>query len=356
MPQLFRFLVLGRKSDATPLAALLLGAFIYCAFAASHHNLAASQPAPPSAVVLSIPTVADPSLPTVPLALPSKATVAALPPPPMQAAPASEPQAPVIVNVARTEELASVFDSHNYTLGDIRSGEKTVPPLALDRLPEDLGQVPEVEKRKMLFIQALLPIVLQTNERIAVDRRRLNWLRDAIAQDTAILPGDQLWLVGLAERYGTSAATVADLDELLRRVDVVPPSLAIAQAITESGWGTSYPARVGNALFGQFHFSVRGGRTAVGVSRPGTFQMRAYATLSDAVEGYVLNLNTHPAYRGFRLQRAKLRNVGDTLDGYALASTLLNYSELGMQYVNAVRLIMRTEKLVALDDAKLDVF
>jgi len=103
-----------------------------------------------------------------------------------------------------------------------------------------------------------------------------------------------------------------------------------------------------------FHFTVRGGKTAVGVAQPGTFQMRAYANLSDAVDAYVANLNTHPAYKVFRDQRAKLRNAGENLDGYALANTLLRYSELGVQYVNAVRLIMRTEKLMALDEARLD--
>jgi Bax protein len=82
--------------------------------------------------------------------------------------------------------------------------------------------------------------------------------------------------------------------------------------------------------------------------------MRAYDSLTDAVDAYVMNLNTHPAYRSFRDQRAKLRSTGDGMDGYVLANTLLRYSELGIQYVNAVRLIMRTEKLLPLDDARLE--
>ncbi len=356
-------MALGRKSDATPLAALLLGVFIYCAFAASHHVLEASQPplAPSDETgdLASVPLIISP-----PAALaPQPVQVAAAPndelplaPQPAQvaSAPTNEPRPSVTVSVQHSKELTSVFESHDYTLEDIRSGEKSVPSLALIHFPADLGQVPEVEKRKMLFIKALLPIVLQINERITADRMRATWLRDAIGQGSAITPGDQFWLDTLADRYGTAAVTVSDLDELLRRVDVVPPSLAIAQAITESGWGTSYPARVGNALFGQFHFAARGGKTAVGTVQPGTFQVRAYDSLTDAVDAYVTNLNTHPAYRVFRQQRAKLRSTGDGLDGYALANTLLRYSELGVQYVNAVRLIMRTEKLVSLDDARLD--
>jgi len=349
MPKLLRSFAFGRKSGATPLAALLLGAFIYCAFAASHHDLAAS----PARALSGNAEIAD--LSTLPLAMPQPP---ALPVVAQQnqatAAPANQPPPPMTVSVDRTDELASVFESHDYALEDIRSGDKAVPPLALTRLPDDLGKVPEVEKRKMLFIKALLPIVLQTNERIIGDRVRLTWLRDAIVQGATITPGDKIWLDALADRYGSSGVSIEDLDELLKRVDAVPPSLAIAQAITESGWGTSYPARTGNALFGVFHFAARGSNTAVGLARPGTFQMRAYDNLSDAVEAYVVNLNTHPAYKMFRDQRAKLRNTGENLDGYALANTLLRYSELGLQYVNAVRLIMRTEKLMALDEARLD--
>jgi Bax protein len=348
MPKLARFFA-NKEKSAAPLASLLLGAFVYCAFAASHHQLAAS---PLKSLVGEAESA---ELASVPLALPRPVSLpASTVPMPVAQAPAIQTPAPVELTVQRTEDLASVFESHAYTLEDIRNNSKAVPALTLTRLPADLANVPEVEKRKSLFVKALLPIVLQTNERILADRVRLTWLRDAISDGNAISPGDQMWLENLADRYGGNEVTVSDLDELLRRVDVVPPSLAIAQAITESGWGTSYSARVGNALFGQFHFAARGGKTTIGQVQPGTFQMRAYESLSGAVEAYVANLNTHPAYKIFRDQRAKLRRSGDALDGYTLASTLLRYSELGVQYVNAVRLIMRTEKLIPLDEARLD--
>ncbi len=358
MPKLVRFFVFGRKSDATPLAALLLGAFIYCAFAASHHALEASIPHPAEMPVQDADAVLSlqlSSLSDAPLLPPPAATLDPIRPQnQIQAAPTNDPPPAMLLTVQRTAELASVFDSRDYSLDDIRSGEKAVPPLTLTRLPQDLGKTPEVEKRKELFIQALLPIVLQVNESITADRIRLRWLREAMEQKAPIASEDRAWLDDLADRYQGGDATVADLDELLKRVDVVPPSLAIAQAITESGWGTSYPARVGNALFGVFHFAARSGNTAVGGNKPGTFQMRAYDNLSDAVSAYTLNLNTHPAYAAFRDQRAKLRHTGEGLDGYTLASTLLRYSELGMQYINVVRLIMRTENLKPLDEARLD--
>ena len=41
-----------------------------------------------------------------------------------------------------------------------------------------------------------------------------------------------------------------DLSTLKVRMDIIPTSLAIAQAAKETGWGTSRFALEGNALFG----------------------------------------------------------------------------------------------------------
>ena len=43
-----------------------------------------------------------------------------------------------------------------------------------------------------------------------------------------------------------------NLDALLIKADEIPVSLALAQAVIESGWGTSRFAYEGNALFGQY--------------------------------------------------------------------------------------------------------
>mgnify|MGYP003335743538 CR=1 FL=1 len=106
----------------------------------------------------------------------------------------------------------------------------------------------------------------------------------------------------LADRYDTTADKI---DELLKRVDIVPPSMAIAQGGVESGWGTSVAARVGNSLFGQIQ-SV--GRHSVAVPwRPGSGMPQPFSNVGEAAEAYVINLNTHPAYSAFRNERAAMR-------------------------------------------------
>jgi len=183
-------------------------------------------------------------------------------------------------------------------------------------VPDDLSLRDGVE-RKMLFITALLPVILDVNQRVSIEREQLVQLRDRFAEDPDSLGVfDRAWLTRLADRYEMPMEQIdkAQLDQLVRRVDVVPPSMAIAQSGIESGWGTSFAARTGNALFGQIQ-SV--GQHSVSVSwKPGAGMPQPFANVGEAAEAYVTNLNTHPAYAAFRNERASMRERGETPDGY----------------------------------------
>jgi len=245
------------------------------------------------------------------------------------------------------DELAGFFREASYTLTDIRQGE-AVPALKVDRVPGDLGNK-DGNERKQLFITAILPVVLEVNQRVLVDRDQLVALRDKVAADPFSMTSmERIWLEDLADRYET---TPDRFDELLRRVDIVPPSMAIAQGGVESGWGTSFAARTGNALYGQIQ-SV--GRHSVTVPwKPGNGMPQPFSSVGEATEAYIANLNTHPAYAPFRNARAVARARGESLEGYQLVGTLLRYSERGLHYVQFVRQIMRENDLHDFDKAKL---
>ena len=242
------------------------------------------------------------------------------------------------INPRTADELAGFLRDVSYTLTDIRQGE-AVPAIKVERVPADLGSK-DGNERKQLFISAILPVVLEINHRVLVDRERLVALRDRLAADpdgmTAI---ERVWVEDLAERYETPPDR---LDELLRRVDIVPPSMAIAQGGVESGWGTSFAARTGNALYGQMQLVGRNS----GVPQP-------FSSVGEATEAYIANLNTHPAYASFRTARAAARERGEPLEGYRLVGTLLRYSERGLAYVQFVRQIMRENDLHDFDKARL---
>jgi Bax protein len=245
------------------------------------------------------------------------------------------------------DELAGFFREASYTLSVVRLGE-AVPPIKVDRVPGDLG-TKDGNERKTLFITAILPVVLDVNQRVLADREQLIRLRDKIAVDpTSMGAIERIWLEDLADRYETAADQI---DELMRRVDIVPPSMAIAQGGVESGWGTSLAARAGNSLFGQIQ-SV--GRHSVSVPwKPGNGMPQPFSSVGEATEAYVANLNTHPAYASFRNARALARERGEPLEGYRLIGTLLRYSERGLHYVQFVRQIMRENELHDFDGARL---
>jgi Bax protein len=240
------------------------------------------------------------------------------------------------VSPRTADELAGFFRDVSFTLlTDIRQGE-AVPAIKVDRVPADLGNKDGFE-RKQLFITAILPVVLEVNQRVMVDREQLLALRDKIAIDPyAMSPIERIWLEDLADRYET---TPDRMDELVRRVDIVPPSMAIAQGGVESGWGTSVAARMGNALYGQM--------------KAGSAMPLPFPNVGESTEAYITNLNTHPAYAGFRTARAQARERGEDLEGYRLIGTLLRYSERGLGYVQFVRQIMRENDLHDFDRAKL---
>jgi Bax protein len=248
------------------------------------------------------------------------------------------------------DELAGLFRDVSYTLTDVRLGE-AVPPLKVDRVPGDLN-TKDGNERKSLFITAILPVVLEVNQRVLADREQLLYLRAKIAAaPLQMTPIERIWLEDLADRYESS---VDKLDELVRRVDIVPPSMAIAQGGVESGWGTSFAARNGNALFGQIQ---TGGRHSVSVPwKPGAGMPQPFTDVGEATDAYITNLNTHPAYASFRAERAAMRERGEHPEGYRLIGTLLRYSERGQGYVQFVRQIMRENELADFDKSRLSSF
>lgn len=247
--------------------------------------------------------------------------------------------------------LASTFDDLGYRLEAVRRGEAVVPRLFLARLPRDMDSLPSVDARKRLFIRALLPLVLAANETIWAKRQRL---LDLVARARGGAPIDwaeRAWLADLTAEFGVAAG---DYDTLVRRVDVVPPALALAQAAAESGWGTSRFAHRGNAVFGQRTWREGAGLVPERREADLRHEVKRFDGLAEGVRAYLNNLNRHPAYAAFRARRAEMRGQGADLDGAALAGSLERYAEAGSEYIETLRRIMRVNRLGALDDARLE--
>lgn len=256
----------------------------------------------------------------------------------------------VVNNVAgTTSEVANLFEGINYRM-DVVLASGVVPRLFVSNLPQDLLAIRQTAQRKRIFIMTALPLILHVNERILHDRARLTLFRDRHLRNLAMSADDDSWLTAMADRYGVEKA---NFDALLEGMDIIPPSLALAQSAVESGWGTSRFAREGNALFGQRTWRDKPGLVPLERAKGAKHRVRSFSHLLDGVKSYAHNLNSHAAYKEFRRLRAKLRKQGKALDGVQLAGTLHRYSERGAKYVKTIRTILRVNQLSMLDSVRL---
>ena len=264
--------------------------------------------------------------------------------------PSLKPSGPVIV-LAELERAERKLAALNFDISDVRTGANSVPRVYLSKLPGGLKSAADVNQRKALFIKTVLPLVLRANEEIQAQRYRLQAIAAGRGNGDTLAGPDKAFLADLFEAYDLLDSN--DIDELLRRVDTLPASLALAQAAEESGWGTSRFARQGNAVFGQRTFG--GTRGIVPLRRPDgrRFKVRAFNGLYASVRSYMRNLNTHFAYAPLRRLRARLNARGRMVRGLELANSLQRYSERGGHYVDTIRTIIRVNKLQDFDHARL---
>ncbi len=246
--------------------------------------------------------------------------------------------------------LEAFWRDHDHSLEAIKGGADA-PRLFLSRLPSDLREIRDVQRRKQAFISSMLPHVLAANEEILRDRSRILKLRLDLSKETKISESDLKWLAKIFDDY---ELTSMNFDQLLKRVDVIPPALAIAQAAKESGWGVSRFAQMGNAIYGQWTWNPKD-KGMVPLERPEgkKYRVRAFNNVLDASRSYAKNLNTSHAYEGFRNIRFNLRKAGKPISGYKLAETLTNYSTSREIYVSAVQEIIIRNQLKFLNSARL---
>jgi len=237
------------------------------------------------------------------------------------------------------KELENLFSNYDYDWPPLNG----VPPLALEKLPPGMGKL-EIDRKKSLFFRILLPIVLSENQRILQKREFVLY---AFANYDSLRKKEHRRLKAIAAEYKMEANLADDSarQRLLRRVDAIPVSLALAQAANESAWGDSRFAVNGNNLFGVWTWDESRGMTPKRRKKGKKHLVRSYADLQTSVRAYMHTLNTGHAYRQFRKKRRQMRARSRPLDGTVLAGLLDRYSERGMAYVDEIRDMIRSNNL-----------
>ena len=237
----------------------------------------------------------------------------------------------------------NLFDDLGYDLKGVRAGQK-VKPIYLTKLPKDLKTLGDTKTKRELFIKIVLPLILDENKKITNDREKLF----KILGKSFNTAGERVWL---KRRFKEYKIDDQDLSKLKMRMDIVPVSIALAQAANESGWGTSRFALEGNALFGQWTWSKKG-ILPKDKDPDQTHKIMQFQILKASVRAYKNNLNTHNAYKEFREERAKLRqeDFGPIL-GIDLTKYLKNYAAIGEKYVRILEDIIEKNSLTDFDKA-----
>ena len=196
---------------------------------------------------------------------------------------------------------------------------KIIPNVIVAKLPRDLKSIKSIKNRKELFIKIALPLIVRENDKLLSLNNKIKSIKNnfsLISRKEAVLV-EKLMLEYKADT----------LDALLIKVDQIPVSLALAQAVIESGWGTSRFAYEGNALFGQYVWGTnKNGIIPNERETNANFKIKSFNNLSDSVASYMKNLNTNFHYNEFRINRFVLRSNNIPLRGSYLAEYLLSYS------------------------------
>ena len=244
----------------------------------------------------------------------------------------------------KTETVLNLFKDVDYDLSQVRN-KKLVKPIYFTQFPKDLHELQSTRLKKETFIKIVLPLIVAENERILADRKKLKKLYKK--KNTTDL--EKQWLRQKLLEYKVKKGNT---EELLLRVDIIPTSIALAQAAKESGWGTSRFALEGNAIFGQWTWSDNG---IAPLDREGNknHKILKFPILRASVKAYQNNLNTHKSYMKFRSKRSVLRNKNKDISGLELTDTLKNYAQTGSEYIKILNQIIRQNRLTDFEPVRL---
>lgn len=221
-----------------------------------------------------------------------------------------------------------------------------VPDWARQGLP-DLSSFQDSTKKKSAFFSFLYPRVVLADARVLALRKHL--LR--IAAKKSLSQADQNWLASQAKRLDIDApaGSSKQIDLLRRRLDIVPPSLVLAQAANESGWGSSRFARKGNNLFGQWCFDKGCGLVPKARDDGKHHEVAAFSDPYQSIRSYIANLNRNQSYVALRVKRQIMRKHDKFPTGMTLALKLNNYSQKGSRYIRQIRFLIQNNHLEAYD-------
>jgi Bax protein len=207
----------------------------------------------------------------------------------------------------------------------------------------DFSKIKTVSERKSAFFAYILPMINEINIEIISKRNRLINIAEGKEEM------DYVFISSLFIEYKIDTRSINDL---LLKIDIIPPSLALAQAAYESNWGRSRFMKEGNSIFGEWCYTINCGIVPIGRKEDKKHEVRSFKSPIDSVRSYVNNLNKRWPYKNLREIRFKERSAGRKISGNALANGLTLYSQRAEEYIKEIQLIIAYNNLESLDLSK----
>jgi Bax protein len=197
------------------------------------------------------------------------------------------------------------------------------------------------QKKKQKFIDMMIPSILVAKHKIKQERERVA----ALIVSGEISKQDKKWLAKKREEF-----RALNNYELYNKMELHPTSIIIAQAIIESGWGTSKFFQKANNVFGVWSFSKQDNRIAASQRRGDrTIYLKKYKSMEESIYDYLLTIARKGYYKEFQKERLV------TKDPYKLVNYLIKYSERGKEYTKDLKNMIKQNRLIAYDSCKLDL-
>ncbi len=257
----------------------------------------------------------------------------------------------------KVKELSKLFNFYKYSVDEAKNTQE-VPRIFVKFIPKDSDKIRDVEERKVLFVKMMLPLALKVNEEVANERKEFLPIYEKVEKKEILSKDEKDKLDALSKKYQAESRFKDDrkygviAKKLFTRIDVLPPSMIVAQAIEESGWGTSRFARFGNALFGEWSWNGKG-MIPKGRKDGETYRVKTFDTVLDSLRSYMRNINSHNNYYQLRMRRKEARYRELLFSGYDFAGALYGYSQRGVEYVQSIRNIINRNNLTEFDAVRL---
>lgn len=216
----------------------------------------------------------------------------------------------------------------------------------------DFSSIKDVRLKKKTFFEFMYPKIITANAKVADERTQLKKLKINWLKNSQFSTKENGQFVNLLKKYREDKIkldVLSKLNNLLLKVDAIPPSLILAQSANESAWGTSRFAKKGNNYFGQWCYKKGCGLVPSQRNAGATHEVAKFNDVQTSVNAYIFNINVSRSYATIRRLRQKMRSTGKTIDSLMLAKGLSLYSERGAEYVKEIQSMIRFNKLQQYD-------